>query len=307
MEAKKYLSRIEAAVYFNDAASLAMRTRPERPVEFLVQYFSTASEMSHVVFRDFEFVNATPWNRQAFCVACHRAFGHFEDSEDICAGDIFQLASLLCPTIPEARVTELPRLLRLDPTSKAPFGVLATAFFVHFSYYDDLLELRQLFVVQSPQKRLEWRSVDFAAVAEFMSVSAVSNLPLRFVREAFDGVEGGTEGGAFGDAEGGAEGVAKGDPEGVADSGGGGSLTFDELVLRLLGSRGLARYAREGLRAVEWQPRDAHDDVADLFLRRNGRGETAAEDGESGESGERLVKAPKAKPKDKGKPKKAKP
>jgi hypothetical protein len=159
----RYLRELNAQFYLDDAVALMARVRPERPGAFLQAYFQNVLALEHTVGRDFEFVNATARNRGAFLRSCHAAFGHLDDASELMVGDLHQVVSLLCPTFPEGRVLEIPRLMREDTSARIPFGALSTAFFVHFSFYDHLLELKKLFV--QPGKGdvpPEWRSVALA-------------------------------------------------------------------------------------------------------------------------------------------------
>ena len=54
---------------------------------------------------------------------------------EVVIGDLYQLVTLLCPDYPEARIYEIPRLLRSSPSVRIPFGDLRVAFNVHFAYY----------------------------------------------------------------------------------------------------------------------------------------------------------------------------
>jgi hypothetical protein len=281
----RYLRELNAQFYLDDAVALMARVRPERPGAFLQAYFQNVLALEHTVGRDFEFVNATARNRGAFLRSCHAAFGHLDDASELMVGDLHQVVSLLCPTFPEGRVLEIPRLMREDTSARIPFGALSTAFFVHFSFYDHLLELKKLFV--QPGKGdvpPEWRSV---ALAEAL-------------RHVTMGVTGTTGNGAPAarpkpNDQGGCLPAAAVSRAFRSDA----ALTFDEFVYRLLGDAQLAlalvRDAESG--SAEWLPRHGPSGsaVASLFAPRNARGEAGPDDDGN------LAKASKPKAKDKGK------
>jgi len=118
---------------------------------------------------------------------------------------------------------------------KLPFRQLKTAFFTHFAFYDQLLDLKALFVVPpagGSTVALEWRPVSLEVVTDYMrrqsgSDDRVCRIPVGSVTAA------------FGDAV---------------------SLSFDELVFRLLRDEGLASGLASSPGTAQshmWQPRDS--------------------------------------------------
>ena len=293
--ARDYLHRINLQFYMDDAVALMARLRPKSPDAFLHAYFQSVLALEHTIGRDFEFVNASARNRGVFLRSCHAAFGHIAENTEVVIDDLHQLISLICPSFPEGRVLEIPRLMRESASSRIPFGELSTAFYVHFSFYEYLLELKKVFVQpgqgDSPP---EWRSVALTEALEHVSKGTASItgsgapsvgskpndrsgcLPTAAVSRAFRAND---------------------------------SLTFDEFVYRLLGDKelasALARNAESS--SAEWLPRRSvsagashgdHDEdkVARLFTPRNSRGEAGTDESIS------FTKLPKSKPKDKARP-----
>ena len=270
--ARDYLTKLNAQLYFDDAAAIMARLKPERPLVFLHEYFKNVLEMEHTIGRDFEYINSSSRNRGSFLPACHQAFGHFDDETELVIGDLYQLVLLICPTFPEGRVLEIPRLLREDPDAQIPVGTLRTAFFVHFSFYDHLLELKKLFVQPglggAPP---EWKLVTLIEVLRFVEEidaptqrSQGVTIPATSVTRAFRS-----------DAE----------------------LNFGDFVFRLLGDRTLAFALPEDATAnsAAWLPRSECEAVASLFVTRNSRGAAGSEEED------RFGKAAKSKSKDKPK------
>lgn len=61
---ESYLGSLKASVYLNDAISLVMRVKPDKPSQFILAYFqSLQGNRDFVVGRDFDFINATGTNR----------------------------------------------------------------------------------------------------------------------------------------------------------------------------------------------------------------------------------------------------
>ena len=246
-----YLKDLNAEFYLNDALALLLKARPERPLEFLHDHFTAVRAQQHVVSRDFTFINATTHNRVSFLKSCRQAFGHIDDGKEMVIGDLYQLVTLLCPTMPEGRIYELPRLLKLDASAAIPFRDLITAFSVHFAFYDALLELKQIFVLPLlPGSPLEWRSVDIDTVrahlfqqkqgrANNSSADLHFEVPLHFIETAF-GVGAGVGSGNLAEEAAPTPSV----------------LAFDELVFRLLKNQDLAAHILRDSTA-SWRPRDA--------------------------------------------------
>ena len=118
--AEDYLASLNAKFYFEDATSLMLKARPQRPAEFLLQYFEDLGQgQDYVVGREFSFVNGTTRNRAAFLAAFESAYGHFDDAAPMLVGDLHQLVALLCPGFPEGRVRRA-RVSLQGPRSGCP-------------------------------------------------------------------------------------------------------------------------------------------------------------------------------------------
>lgn len=260
LSARGFLAGNDVEFFLNDAVSLLLKARPDRPLEFLYLYFQSVKNSTHVVSRDFNFVNANYHNRSAFLAACDRAFCNFEDKEKISIGDLHQMATLLCPSFPENRTFEVPRLLKKDSSETIPFGELKTAFYVHFIFYELFLELKELFTKKpsepsgSDGQRLIWVQCTFSEVKKYIKRSndiSIQNREKMLATHAMSA--------AYGDT--------------------GESLSFDELVLRLLRNQELAKEVVADP-TIEWEPRALNEVVANLFAKRNSRGEFGPEDEE---------------------------
>jgi len=295
-EITNYLDEINAEYYFNDVISLLIKLKPERPVEFMYFYFQRLNEYDHAGNRDFSFITETNRNRLAFISSCDRAFSHFDDKEEMLIGDFYQLITLLCPSIPETRIFEIPRLLKHEPNNKILFQELKGAFFIHFVYYDFLVGLKQLFVSSEStststsssstssttglsnstpiaqgggqSRRLIWCPVEFNAIKNYyINIFQEINdkqcqLPIEFIENAYLQKE--VNDNNDDDNENNNKKYEK-------------HLTFDELVYRLLKNQKLAFHVISRT-VFEWSPRNSHEAISELFTVRNSRGEIGPED-----------------------------
>eukprot|EP01052_Picozoa_sp_SAG31_P029091 SAG31_NODE_2865_length_4981_cov_4.988529_7_plen_121_part_00 len=75
---KEYLERHRVAVYLRDAISLLLATKPDRPIDFLANYYRQLRRGEHVAHRNFEYVNSTPQNRRCFIRLFSNTFADVE-------------------------------------------------------------------------------------------------------------------------------------------------------------------------------------------------------------------------------------
>ena len=74
-----YLRKHHVLTYLEDALTqLALQEQPPRSVadsaRFVSDYFSSVMNGTHILFRDFSFINSTPFNRICFLKSVHRTY-----------------------------------------------------------------------------------------------------------------------------------------------------------------------------------------------------------------------------------------
>jgi hypothetical protein len=74
--------------------------RTDRPIEFIADYFSSVIAGTHVVLRNFEYVNACEGNRWAFVTSCIESFAALPPDDIFDALEMTQMIRLLCPDFP---------------------------------------------------------------------------------------------------------------------------------------------------------------------------------------------------------------
>ncbi len=63
MPAARYLERSNVVTYLEDAVRLLLVNRVERPLEFIHQYFLSVLSGDQVIYREYEYIDATSRNR----------------------------------------------------------------------------------------------------------------------------------------------------------------------------------------------------------------------------------------------------
>jgi hypothetical protein len=166
---------------------------------------------------------------------CEISFGNNDQDEGITISEFQQLVALICPSIPEGRILEVPRLLKLEATAPIPFRLLFPSFCIHFYFYDSLLALKHIFVVPSVctlnpegKRRTEWRAVTLLELQQRIQSDSISNgIPFGFIEQTYANTP---------------------------------TLTFDELIFRLLTNHLLALTIKQNHAGdCGWHIRDDHE------------------------------------------------
>ncbi|XP_069132657.1 centriolar satellite-associated tubulin polyglutamylase complex regulator 1-like isoform X2 [Argopecten irradians] len=146
MSAEKYLAKHNILVYLEDSVAQLLEHREENPktnaVKFFSEYFNSLRDGNHTMFREYNFVQATPHNRASFVRLfwkCYRQIGKKGDLLSI--QEYHSLISLLCPDFPFEPVQKTARIILLDDALDCliSFADFIYAFQVQF-YYDEFME-----------------------------------------------------------------------------------------------------------------------------------------------------------------------
>lgn len=146
MTAERYLAKHNILVYLEDSISQLLEHREENPkvnpIKFLSEYFESLRNGNHTMFREYNFVHATPHNRASFIRLfwkCYRQIGKKGDLLSI--QEYHSLLSLLCSDFPFEPVQKTARIILLDDAMDCliSFGDFIYAFQVQF-YYEEFLD-----------------------------------------------------------------------------------------------------------------------------------------------------------------------
>ena len=110
MEPEAYLRKHHLMTYVEDAVLLLLERKDEdsktRPFELLTDYFKSVQDGSHILFREYSFVSATPRNRKSFITTFWQSYEQVAaQHEALGTIEYHSLLRLLCFNFP----AELPQ------------------------------------------------------------------------------------------------------------------------------------------------------------------------------------------------------
>ncbi|XP_073397734.1 centriolar satellite-associated tubulin polyglutamylase complex regulator 1 isoform X2 [Dendrobates tinctorius] len=132
--------------YMEDALTLLLEHKdevdPSSIAKFFSEYFSSVSRGTHVLFRDFAFVQCTPHNRASFLRLFWRCFRTIAKNGDLLAMKEYQcLLQMLCPDFPMDVTQKAARIVLMDDAMDClmSFSDFLYAFQIQF-YFSEFLE-----------------------------------------------------------------------------------------------------------------------------------------------------------------------
>lgn len=147
MDPDTYLRKHHLLSYIEDAVLLLLGRKDEdsktKPFELLANYFKSVRNGSHIVFREYNFITATPHNRRSFITTWWQTYsGVPECTVPMRTVEFHSLLRLLCADFPLKETQKVPRALsRHDTTdSVISFTDFSYTFQITF-YYDYFLGL----------------------------------------------------------------------------------------------------------------------------------------------------------------------
>ena len=153
MEPEAYLKKHQLLTYVEDAVTLLLERRDEdpntKPFQLLTDYFESVLNGSHILFREYSFISATPHNRRSFIATFWQAFQKVaERGVAMSAFEYHSLLKLLCTDFP-LEVTQkvgnvLSRRCDIIPFPDFAYTFQLVFYFEHFlqqleSVYSDLV------------------------------------------------------------------------------------------------------------------------------------------------------------------------
>ncbi|XP_022083772.1 UPF0705 protein C11orf49 homolog isoform X3 [Acanthaster planci] len=204
MSAEEYLASQHVLHYLADAVSQLMEHKEDNPkvnpARFLQDYFVSVQQGNHTLFREYDFVQATPHNRASFVRIFWKCFRHIGENGDLLnVREYHSLLCLLCPDFPFHLVQQTARIIFMEDAmdSLTSFADFLYAFQVQF-YYEAQSPREAVYIPSetSPrQEKKQPRPLDQAApegvdcrlfleaVAKECSDAAYSHPPMACLRE----------------------------------------------------------------------------------------------------------------------------
>ncbi|KAK6472554.1 UPF0705 protein C11orf49-like protein [Huso huso] len=142
----EYLALEHVPFYIEDALSQLLEHKEEYTqfgiVRFFADYFNSVRNGNHILFREFSFVKATPYNRSSFLRAFWRSFRQIGKNGDLLTVMEYRsLLQLLCPDFPVELVQKAARIVLMDDAMDClmSFPDFLYAFQIQF-YYEEFFE-----------------------------------------------------------------------------------------------------------------------------------------------------------------------
>ncbi|KAM6937366.1 centriolar satellite-associated tubulin polyglutamylase complex regulator 1 [Xenentodon cancila] len=144
--AEQYLADSHVLFYLSDAVSQLLEHKEEYTqfglIRYFAEYFSSVKNSNHVLFREYNYVRATPHNKASFIRVFWRCFRQIGKSGDLLSVlEYRSLLQLLCPDFPVEVVQSAARYVLMDDTTDClmSFSDFIYAFQLQF-YYKEFLE-----------------------------------------------------------------------------------------------------------------------------------------------------------------------
>jgi centriolar satellite-associated tubulin polyglutamylase complex regulator 1 len=114
MSDKEYLSLFQVREYLSDATALLLNSAAnDRPLQFFHTYFQNVTSGEHVLFREFKFISATPYNRRCFLRIFRGTYRSLPSEHELSLFSYHQLLTAFCSDFP---FSLLRNASRISPT-----------------------------------------------------------------------------------------------------------------------------------------------------------------------------------------------
>ncbi|XP_054633804.1 centriolar satellite-associated tubulin polyglutamylase complex regulator 1 [Dunckerocampus dactyliophorus] len=142
----EYLAESNVLFYLSDALAQLLEHKEEYTnfgvIRYFAEYFSSVKNSNHILFREFNYIRATPHNRASFIRVfwrCYRQIGKSGDMLSVL--EYSSLLQLLCPDFPVEIVKSAARIVLTDESVEClmSFSDFLYAFQLQF-YYQEFLE-----------------------------------------------------------------------------------------------------------------------------------------------------------------------
>lgn len=144
ISASEYMEKHNVAFYLRDVVSLLLRARDERPLEFIADYFTEVLNGTHVLLREFSYVNRCARDRWAFVQSAREALADLDQDQLVSAVAMTQLLRLVCSDFPLEVAEEACRLCGSSQGMHA-LGRLLHAACVRICFADFLRRASEVF------------------------------------------------------------------------------------------------------------------------------------------------------------------
>ncbi|CAK8678292.1 centriolar satellite-associated tubulin polyglutamylase complex regulator 1-like [Clavelina lepadiformis] len=141
----EYLEKHHVLMYVEDAIGQLLEYKDENAKvissKFLGDYFRSVHQGAHILFRDYDFIQATPYNRSCFIKCVWNCFRHIANHGELLSiKEYHSLLCLLCHDFPLDMVQRTARIVLMDDALDCliSFTDFLYAFQIQF-YYEDYI------------------------------------------------------------------------------------------------------------------------------------------------------------------------
>ncbi|XP_042267786.1 UPF0705 protein C11orf49 homolog [Thunnus maccoyii] len=142
----EYLADSNVLFYLSDAVTQLLEHKEEYTqfgvTRYFAEYFSSVKNSNHVLFREYNYIKATPYNRASFIRVFWRCYRQIGKSGDLLSMlEYRSLLQLLCPDFPVEMVQSAARIVLMDDAIDClmSFSDFLYAFQLQF-YYQEFLD-----------------------------------------------------------------------------------------------------------------------------------------------------------------------
>ncbi|KAJ3325875.1 hypothetical protein HDV06_002260 [Boothiomyces sp. JEL0866] len=153
----EYIKKHSLEYYLQDALHLIKFKKPVNKVLFLHQYFDKASRGEHIIGREFQYINATAYNRKCFAVKLleivhlsnYSAYEAHQFAELISLdipSTIFQLfCNAIIYKVDNTAMNIRQMVLSMQPTDVSLFTKYFVGYFTNYNLFEPLYEITKDF------------------------------------------------------------------------------------------------------------------------------------------------------------------
>ncbi|CAK6966387.1 LOW QUALITY PROTEIN: centriolar satellite-associated tubulin polyglutamylase complex regulator 1 [Scomber scombrus] len=142
----EYLADSNVLFYLSDAVTQLLEHKEEYTqfgvIRYFAEYFSSVKNSNHVLFREYNYIRVTPYNRASFIRVFWRCYRQIGKSGDLLSMlEYRSLLQLLCPDFPMEMVQSAARIVLMDDAIDClmSFSDFLYAFQLQF-YYQEFLD-----------------------------------------------------------------------------------------------------------------------------------------------------------------------
>jgi len=154
LQPEEYLDRYGISTHLKDIVTLLLENRPDKPVEFVSEYFRNAIHGSSPLMRSYHFVRLTRQSRSAFMhnlVSSYTALQSKSGSVGLTGTDFAKLVKALCYDFPSQHMDSILSVLQKHEDDILSFNEFVSGVRVCLLFEEFLNKSEELFQSMDPE------------------------------------------------------------------------------------------------------------------------------------------------------------